>query len=172
MEYSFNWRDNEYRVDVDQKEGTFIVRIGDRTFSASAVPISENVLSLLIGSRSLVAHQVDDGTDRVVILSGRTFRFSLPDRMEKQFTADATRIEGKQVIKSPMPGRVVKVLVEEGQKVQAKQSCVILEAMKMENELGSVNDGIVTKVEVVPDQLVEANTPLIVIEAASANSKP
>lgn len=165
MEYSFNWRDKEYRVRVDHKDGNFHVRIGDKTFEASAIPVSAEVLSLLVDGRSIVAYQVDDGTDRVVTVCGRTFRFSVPDRMEKQFIAADIKVEGKQVIKSPMPGRVVKVLVEEGQKVQPKQGCVILEAMKMENELASAMEGIVTKVGVTAEQLVEANTTLVVIEA-------
>ena len=63
-----------------------------------------------------------------------------------------------------MPGRIVKVLVKAGDAVAASQGLVVVEAMKMENELRSPRAGTVTEVRVTEGALVEANAVLIVIE--------
>ena len=66
-------------------------------------------------------------------------------------------------IVAPMPGRIVKVLVKPGDEVEARQPLIVVEAMKMENELRSPRRGRVTEVTVVEGALVEAKTVLIVI---------
>jgi len=63
-----------------------------------------------------------------------------------------------------MPGRVVKVLVRAGDPVRARQGLVVVEAMKMENELRSPKDGRVTRVLVDEGAAVEAGRPLVVVE--------
>src|SRR5688500_15612435 len=67
-------------------------------------------------------------------------------------------------IKAPMPGRVVRVLVAAGDHVKAHQPVVIVEAMKMENELRTPRDGIVTEVLAIPGATVEAGAILIVVD--------
>jgi biotin carboxyl carrier protein len=63
-----------------------------------------------------------------------------------------------------MPGRIVKVLVNEGDAVTARQGVVVVEAMKMENEVRAPRAGTVKEVRVVQGALVEARTVLLVIE--------
>lgn len=67
-------------------------------------------------------------------------------------------------IKAPMPGRVVRVLVGVGDRVIARQAVVVVEAMKMENELRTPRDGVVKEVSVVPGAAVETGAVLVVIE--------
>ena len=71
---------------------------------------------------------------------------------------------GPQRVVAPMPGRIAKVLVQAGDVVAARQGLVVVEAMKMENELRSPRAGTVTEVRAVEGALVEANAVLIVIE--------
>ncbi|MCA9672221.1 MAG: hypothetical protein KC503_41790 [Myxococcales bacterium] len=71
-------------------------------------------------------------------------------------------------VEAPMPGRVVKLLVAEGDSVQSGQGVVVVEAMKMENELRSAVDGVVKKVAVAEGEGVESGQVLVVIEPASA----
>ena len=66
-------------------------------------------------------------------------------------------------VKAPMPGRVVRVLVAVGDRVIARQGVVVVEAMKMENELRGPRDGIVKEVGVVPGAAVETGAVLVVI---------
>src|SRR5687767_13208556 len=77
--------------------------------------------------------------------------------------AGASGALGATAIKAPMPGRVVRVLVAAGDHVKAHQSVVIVEAMKMENELRTPRDGIVTEVLAIPGATVESGAILIVV---------
>jgi biotin carboxyl carrier protein len=70
---------------------------------------------------------------------------------------------GDGVILSPMPGRVVKNLVAEGDRVTIGQGVVVIEAMKMENELKASVEGVVSKLYATDDDLVESGAPLIEI---------
>jgi biotin carboxyl carrier protein len=78
--------------------------------------------------------------------------------------ASATQAAGVQQILAPMPGKVVKVLVKVGDEVKARQGLVVVEAMKMENELRSPKDGRVIEVLVAEGVSVEAGRPLVVVE--------
>jgi biotin carboxyl carrier protein len=71
---------------------------------------------------------------------------------------------GAQRVSAPMPGRVVRVLVQPGDEVTARQGLVVIEAMKMENELTAVRGGRVREVTVAPGAAVEAGRLLVVIE--------
>ena len=73
-------------------------------------------------------------------------------------------VSGRVEIKATMPGRVVNVLVGSGDEVTAGQGVIIVEAMKMENELKSPKAGKVTEVKVAPGQTVEKGELLVVIE--------
>lgn len=79
----------------------------------------------------------------------------------RQTPGDAS---GSGSVNAPIPGLVVKVLVEEGAEVVEGQSLVILEAMKMENEIRSVRNGTVAKINVAAGERVEQNASLIVLE--------
>ena len=70
---------------------------------------------------------------------------------------------GPRSILSPMPGRIVKVLVREGDVVTAHQGLVVVEAMKMENELRAPRDGTVSAVKVVEGMSVEARAVLVTL---------
>jgi len=66
-------------------------------------------------------------------------------------------------VKAPMPGRIVRVLVGVGDRVAARQPVVVVEAMKMENELRSPRDGVVTHVQATPGAAVESGAVLVVV---------
>ena len=72
---------------------------------------------------------------------------------------------GSQNIAAPMPGKVVKLLVKQGDHVSAGQGLVVVEAMKMENELQSPVDGVVATLTAIAGQTVEAGASLLVVEA-------
>jgi biotin carboxyl carrier protein len=69
-----------------------------------------------------------------------------------------------EAVRSPMPGRIVRVLVAVGDRVAIRQSVVVVEAMKMENELRSTRDGVVSEVKAIEGATVESGTTLVVIE--------
>ena len=83
---------------------------------------------------------------------------------------DAGDDRGARPLVAPMAGRVVKVLVKPGEAVAARQPLVVVEAMKMENELRAPRDGTVAEVRVSEGSSVEANTVLVVLSDASRSA--
>jgi biotin carboxyl carrier protein len=86
------------------------------------------------------------------------------DRRRLPSGGDAAEREGVQRILAPMPGRVLRLLVKPGDEVALRQGLVVIEAMKMENELGAPKAGRVTEVAVTEGTSVEAGRLLVVIE--------
>jgi biotin carboxyl carrier protein len=75
-----------------------------------------------------------------------------------------TGARGQSVVRSPMPGRVVRVLVARGDSVRVNQSLVVLEAMKMENEVRAASAGVIAEVHAIAGSAVEANAKLVTME--------
>ena len=101
----------------------------------------------------------------LITLSGRTAVASVNGRRTGRGRADSgAGAAGEQAVTAPMPGRVVRVLVERGDEVDVRQGLVVVEAMKMENELRAARAGRVREVSVTPGASVEAGRVLVVIE--------
>ncbi len=84
--------------------------------------------------------------------------------VRRQGAGDQGAISGSRAIVAPMPGRIVKVLVKPHESVSARQPLVVVEAMKMENELRAPRSGTIAEVRVSEGASVEANTVLVVLE--------
>ena len=105
--------------------------------------------------------------ERIVHVDGQAVPVSIVDpraRLTRTRGAASFIGTGPRSIVSPMPGRIVKVLVKAGELVAAHQGLVVVEAMKMENELRAPRAGRVTEVKVVDGMSVEANAVLVRFE--------
>lgn len=100
----------------------------------------------------------------LVSLNGRTAAVTVNGRRTGSAAAAAIHAHGEQPVVAPMPGRVVRVLVSPGDQVALSQGVVVVEAMKMENELRAPKGGRVKNVSVTPGASVEAGRVLVVIE--------
>jgi biotin carboxyl carrier protein len=108
----------------------------------------------------------DDGR-QMVCVDGRPVRIDVVDgraRRRRGRGEPEAGADGPRAITAPMPGRIVKVLVERGQTVAARQGVIVVEAMKMENELRAPRAGTVTDVKVAEGMTVEAHAVLVVLE--------
>ena len=103
--------------------------------------------------------------ERIVYVNGLAVPVSIVDPRERlvQRRGNVSDGTGPRSILSPMPGRIVKVLVREGDVVAAQQGLVVVEAMKMENELRAPRAGQVSAVKVVEGMLVEAKAVLVTL---------
>jgi len=102
-----------------------------------------------------------------VVVSSRRFYARVEDeRMRALASVHGNKAGGggEGLITSPMPGRVLKILVAEGDEIQAGRPLIVVEAMKMENELSSMRDGRVKKVYVTAGATVEGGAKLVEIE--------
>lgn len=126
---------------------------------------ANSIVSLIIDNQSYeVIVEERDGKYQVMI-SGNLYEVAVTDEREQRL-AQATGgmvTSGEIAILSPMPGLIVEVPVTVGQEVVAGQTVVVLESMKMQNELKSPRDGVVERVTVEPGQNVEQNKLLIAI---------
>ena len=119
---------------------------------------------MLIGSRSyeVAFVQRPDG-ETLVYVDGHAVTTRRAGLIRSVGGASNGRV-GPQPIVAPMPGRILKVLVKTGETVAARQGLIVVEAMKMENELRSPKAGTVAEVRVTEGMSVEANAVLVVVE--------
>jgi biotin carboxyl carrier protein len=104
------------------------------------------------------------GRDKLQVnLRGRVYDVNIIDRKQRR-TATEYTAEGRQNLTSPMPGKVVRVLLAPGNEVDAGQGVLIVEAMKMQNEIKSPKQGHVVEVRVSEGETVSANQVLAVVE--------
>ena len=143
---------------------TVEVEVGGRTRAVDVVPVPGG-WSLIVDGRSYEV-AVDAGQDRATVyVNGQAVPVTIPGaaRFGRGRGAGDAGATGPRRIVAPMPGRIVKVLVRPGDEVAARQGLVVVEAMKMENELRAPGAGTVTDVKVVEGASVEANAVLVVI---------
>jgi biotin carboxyl carrier protein len=153
------------KISVETRDGNFVVREGRHVLETAVRRISENELQLRSGGRSVRVHLVRYGERTFVSVDGREFVVS-ESRPEtgRRGEGDETTAETSLRVRSPMPGRVSKIAVVEGERVRKNQTLVIVEAMKMENEISTAIDGVVTKIHVAVGDLVDSERPLIEVE--------
>jgi biotin carboxyl carrier protein len=149
--------------------GRFQVAVDGQSYTVDAVVTGEFGLSLVLeqaGRASREVH-VTPGPLRggvLVSLDGCTVPATVNGRRTRRGGRDgAGNTTGEQAIVAPMPGRVVRVLVAPGDEVAASQGVVVVEAMKMENELRTPRAGRVKEIAVTPGTSVEAGRVLVVV---------
>jgi len=158
------------RVAIEPAGATrFRVVIDDVVHLVDAVRVGPAGLSLLIDGEAGISRyaEVVPGLkgESLVWLDGQSATALIDGRRARRHRGDASgQTEGAQSIVAPMPGRVVRILVAAGDQVAARQPVVVVEAMKMENELRSPKAGRVKDVRVTEGTSVDAGRVLIVVE--------
>ncbi|HXW05365.1 MAG TPA: biotin/lipoyl-containing protein [Vicinamibacterales bacterium] len=147
--------------------GRFRVTLDGRPCEVDVIRTAEFGLSLLLDGASGRSREmlVAPGGERGVVfvnLEGRTIAVGI-NRGRSRRSVDGAPGAGEQVIVAPMPGRVVRLLVRPGDQVAARQGVVVVEAMKMENELRTARPGTVKEIAVAPGASVEAGRVLVVV---------
>jgi len=149
-----------YAVEVTPRDGAFLVSIDGREREVD-VRETAGVLSVLIGSRS---YDVSIAGNTVHV-DGVPVEVSIaPPRTHRGGACAGDEAEGPQQVTAPMPGKIVKLLVKPGDRVEPRQGLVVVEAMKMENELRAKAAGTVKEVRAIEGATVEAGAILIVLE--------
>ncbi len=166
MELIVSHLDREEKVHLERTPSGYRVVVGEATYDVDVASAGGTIHSLLIAGSQ---HEVSvgrqaEGLYRVSTVEG-TSEVELMDPLTYLARAahQASDASGIQKITAYMPGRVVDILVAEGDEVQAGQGIVVLEAMKMKNEIQAESAGVVGKILVDKDQAVEAGDPLVEI---------
>ncbi len=120
--------------------------VDGRLVDACAVRLSSNAYSILLGGRSLEITVEETASGLQVRASGREYQVEIIDpRSWRRGHGAGIELEGRQKLVAPMPGKIVRVLVAEGQQVSAGEGLLVIEAMKMQNEIRSPKSGAVEK---------------------------
>jgi biotin carboxyl carrier protein len=166
MELQLNIDQEIHKVDIDLKDGKYLVKLGDKQHQVDSQRISENCLSLLVDGKAYTVFIAEDKTKRYISVQGEQFCIEeAKAEAQTRSMADASTLKGMPTISSPMPGKIVKILVREKDKVRKNQSLVIVEAMKMENEIRSPDAGMVKKINFKEGDLVDAAEPIVELES-------
>jgi biotin carboxyl carrier protein len=166
MDLQFKIDQKIHKVEIDLKDGKYLVKLGDKQHQVDSQRISENCISLLVDGKAYTVFIADDKTKRYISVQGEQFCIEeAKAETETRSLADASTLKGIPTISSPMPGKIVKILVREKDKVRKNQSLVIVEAMKMENEIRSPGAGIVKKINFKEGDLVDAAEPIVELDS-------
>ena len=167
MRYHVTIRSRTYVVDVD---GGTVTVDGDRLEAHAADIPGTPLLHLLLGKDSwTVAYQPLDGRRWALGAVGERVEVEVQDDRSKQIealTGQGRKPAAGGVVKAPMPGLVVRVEVSEGQVVEVGEGLVVVEAMKMENELRATLKGVVAQVHVKAGDRVEKGAALVTLKVA------
>ena len=147
-------RDGQWRVALD----------GGPERPVDAVEIRPGTWSILVDGRSLLV-DVDRRAGRTALLvGGEEVRVELADARKRRLAQAASRAAVRgELVRAPIAGKVVKLLVAAGAEVTAGQGVAVLEAMKMENEIRADRGGTVEAVHVQPGRSVEAGELLVTL---------
>lgn len=167
MKYYVTVEDRTFEVDLTP-DG--LVIDGEAVAADLAHVEGTSVRSLLVNGTSLrvVAKRTEGGTSWDLHLRGRRFAAEAVDertRTIREMTGLGAAPTGPRSVRAPMPGLVVKVEVEEGSSVERGQGIVIIEAMKMENELRAESAGVVSRIHVSAGEPVEKDQILVELAA-------
>ena len=153
-------------VELVKKNGAWEISLDGTLLDANAVELAPNTISVLLNGES---HQIrvapkPDGT--LTLHTGLAeYAAEVNDpRSWRGRRHGALEVEGRQQIAAPMPGKVVRLLVKQGEAVEAGQGLLVVEAMKMQNEIRSPKSGKVEKLLVKEGQAVNAGDALVWVE--------
>lgn len=171
MELIVRQGEREERVRIRRDDGGYEVTVGERIYRVDALPARPGLYSLRIdGAHSIIHHQEaavrrrGEGTYWVSTPQGAGPVEVLDPLAHLAAQSHSQGGKRRQRVDAYMPGRVVAVLVEEGAEVAAGQGIVVLEAMKMENEIRAEHEGVISKIHVQPGQAVDTGNPLFEME--------
>ncbi|HUJ13950.1 MAG TPA: biotin/lipoyl-containing protein [Thermoanaerobaculia bacterium] len=158
----------EIPIEVELAAG-YRVRIGDRWMNVDLADAGRFLRSLRLddGTQLALIHH-RSGTAHEISLGDSTVHVEIVDPLSMRGRSRAEDMGGAGTVKALMPGRIVRVLVTKGESVRKGASLLVLEAMKMENEIQAQTDGSVEEILVEPGQTVESGAELVRIAPSNA----
>ena len=163
MKYFAAVNGQEYEIEIENDQVLVNGEAIDVDVSQIGAP---ELYSILLDGASYEVLVEEHRQEYAVTLAGQQFHVQVEDERTRRLNAGRKGPlipSGELVVKAPIPGLVVKVLVQEGDDIPEDHPLIILEAMKMENEIRSLRAGVVRSVDVAAGQRVEQGAALLVL---------
>jgi biotin carboxyl carrier protein len=164
MRYEAEIDGRQLSIELEERDGRVQARVGPREYELEVVSPEAGVYTFLAANRVYEANVwAPERNSFRVLVGGHVFVANIIDRKHRRPAAEHV-MEGRQNLVAPMPGKVVRVLVAAGNEVELGQGVVVVEAMKMQNEIKSPKTGRIVEIRVVEGATVNSNQVLAVVE--------
>ncbi len=165
MKYTAIIQGERLEIEVTRVDGrTIEADIGGEKYTVEAQSVETGVYWLQWNNRSIEISVTPNDEAYKVSLDGRSFDVEILDARAALRKAAQHGQSGTIELRAPMPGKVVRVLVSEGAVVQTNQGLLVIEAMKMQNEIKSPKKGVVKKLGVTESAAVNSGDLLAIVE--------
>src|ERR1700730_6336303 len=164
MFYDVTIDGKNYRLDIHRADGRWSCRLDGREIEVDAVLVRSDVLSLRVGNMSYEIKSERVANELQLWEGSSRFTVEIRDPRSLRGRTRAGDAQGPRKVTAPMPGKVVRLLVRDGDEVEAGTGVAVVEAMKMQNEIKSPKKGTVQKVLVSEGAAVNAGDVLAIIE--------
>jgi len=166
MKYVATLDGTSHVVEVTGGEGRYRLTVGDDVWEVDARLTAQGIYSLLIGGVSYVADVVDREGTCMVDVGGEAYEVLVEEqtRWIIRTKGGAAGAGHGQSVRAPLPGKITHVAVRPGDRVQAGDTLVVIEAMKMENEFKAAAAGTIAEVRVTVGQAVNPGDVMVVLE--------
>ena len=164
MTYDIDIDGKNYRLDLDHAESRWSCYVDGREVEVDAVLARPNVLSLRIGNKAYEVKCERVGGDIHIWVGSQRFAAEVRDPRSLRARIRAVDEQGPRKLTAPMPGKVVRVLLRQGEEVEAGVGVLVVEAMKMQNEVKSPKKGMIQKILVSEGAAVNAGDVLAIVE--------
>jgi biotin carboxyl carrier protein len=166
MTYDVVVDNKTHQVELIRGERTWLCKVDGESIEIDAELTTRDVMSILVDGKAYEVKRERSlqGELHMVIGSAR-YAVDVQDPRSLRTRRAIAGVEaGPQKVKAPMPGKIVRLLVAEGEEVKAGQGVIVMEAMKMQNEMKSPKDGRVQKIVIAEGSAVNAGDTLAIIE--------
>ena len=165
MKYEVRISGKTHLVEFEPNSGNWLAKVDDKQSPVDVVETVPDTFSVLVAGRSYEVRVTPSPGGQLQLQTGG-FEFSaevIDPRSWRGRRHAGTEAEGRQQIVAPMPGKIVRLLVQAGDPVEAGQGLLVVEAMKMQNEIRSPKSGTVERVLAAEGQAVNAGEVLCVV---------
>jgi biotin carboxyl carrier protein len=153
-----------YRLELDYRDGRWMCRLDGREIEVDAVLVRPDVLSLRIGNKAYEVKCELAAGELHLCVGSTPFVVEVRDPRSLRGRMRAVDDSGPKRLTAPMPGKIVRVLVSQGAEIEAGAGVLVVEAMKMQNEIKSPKKGTVLKILVTQGAAVNAGDVLAIVE--------
>ena len=165
MIYEIAVNGKSHKLNLQQREGTWICMVDDREIAVDAVAVGPDVLSLIVAGKSFEIQRERQVGEMWIWLGGMRHNVEASDPKSLRGRKGGAGTEkGPIKITAPMPGKIVRILVSDASEVDMGQGVIVVEAMKMQNEIKSPKKGTIRKLSAVVGAAVNAGDVLAIVD--------